>query len=149
MYDIESILMALFGGGYGDWNDIANTEYDWENIFELLKEKYGSLDNVNINNIYTTIMEMGQIDFMAMIDEYIKENKDNKDKEVKRIVEKLSYFDFQDEKNWTIYANCLDSHLYLYVDDTEIYDILNDYLEDEIEKINDKIGFTYINIQER
>ena len=40
MYDIESILMALFGGGYGDWNDIANTEYDWENIFELLKEKY-------------------------------------------------------------------------------------------------------------
>lgn len=146
---MELILMALFGGGYGDWNDIANTEYDWENIFELLKEKYGSLDNVNINNIYTTIMEMGQIDFMAMIDEYIKENKDNKDKEVKRIVEKLSYFDFQDEKNWTIYANCLDSHLYLYVDDTEIYDILNDYLEDEIEKINDKIGFTYINIQER
>ena len=149
MYDIESILMALFGGGYGDWNDIANTEYDWENIFELLKEKYGSLDNVDINNIYTTIMEMGQIDFMAMIDEYIKENKDNKDKEVKRIVEKLSYFDFQDEKNWTIYTNCLDSHLYLYVDDTEIYDILNDYLEDEIEKINDKIGFTYIDIQER
>lgn len=149
MYDIESILMALFGGGYGDWNDIANTEYDWENIFELLKEKYGSLDNVDINNIYTTIMEMGQIDFMAMIDEYIKENKDNKDKEVKRIVEKLSYFDFQDEKNWTIYANCLDSHLYLYVDDTEIYDILNDYLENEIEKINDKIGFTYIDIQER
>lgn len=149
MYDIENILMALFGGGYGNWNDIANTEYDWENIFELLKEKYGSLDNVDINNIYTTIMEMGQIDFMAMIDEYIKENKDNKDKEVKRIVEKLSYFDFQDEKNWTIYANCLDSHLYLYVDDTEIYDILNDYLEDEIEKINDKIGFTYIDIQER
>lgn len=149
MYDIESILMALFGGGYGDWNDIANTEYDWENIFELLKEKYGSLDNVDINNIYTTIMEMGQIDFMAMIDEYIKENKNNKDKEVKRIVEKLSYFDFQDEKNWTIYANCLDSHLYLYIDDTEIYDILNDYLEDEIEKINDKIGFTYIDIQER
>lgn len=149
MYDIESILMALFGGDYRDWNDITNTEYDWENIFELLKEKYGSLDNVDINNIYTTIMEMGQIDFMAMIDEYIKENKDNKDKEVKRIVEKLSYFDFQDEKNWTIYANCLDSHLYLYVDDTEIYDILNDYLEDEIEKINDKIGFTYIDIQER
>ena len=149
MYDIESILIALFGGDYGNGSDIANTEYDWENIFELLKEKYGSLDNVDINNIYTTIMEMGQIDFMAMIDEYIKENKDNKDKEVKRIVEKLSYFDFQDEKNWTIYANCLDSHLYLYVDDTEIYDILNDYLEDEIEKINDKIGFTYIDIQER
>ena len=28
---MELILMALFGGGYGDWNDIANTEYDWEN----------------------------------------------------------------------------------------------------------------------
>ena len=149
MYDIESILMALFGGGYGDWNDIANTEYNWEDIFEEVKIKFGGLEGVDINDIYTIIMEMGQIDFMAMIDEYIKENKDNKDKEVKRIVEKLSYFDFQDEKNWTIYANCLDSHLYLYVDDTEIYDILNDYLEDEIEKINDKIGFTYIDIQER
>ena len=148
MYDIESILMALFGGGYGDWNDIANTEYDWENIFELLKEKYGSLDNVDINNIYTTIMEMGQIDFMAMIDEYIKENKDSKNKEVKRIVEKLSYFDFQDEKNWTIYANCLDSHIQLFVNDTELHDILNDYFADEIEKINDRIGFTYIEIIE-
>lgn len=146
---MELILMALFGGDYRDWNDIANTEYDWENIFKLLKKRYGSLDNVNINNIYATIMEMGQTDFITMIDEYIEKNKDNKNKEVKRIVEKLSYFDFQDEKNWTIYTNYLDSHLYLYVDDTEIYDILNDYLEDEIEKINDKIGFTYVDIQER
>ena len=80
MYGIESILMALFGGGYGDWNDIANTEYDWEDIFKLLKKRYGSLDNVDINNIYATIMEMGQTDFITMIDEYIEKNKDNKNK---------------------------------------------------------------------
>ena len=40
MYGIESILMALFGGDYRDWNDIANTEYNWEDIFEELKIKF-------------------------------------------------------------------------------------------------------------
>lgn len=57
MYDIESILMALFGGGYGDWNDIANTEYNWEDIFEELKIKFEDLEGVDINDIYTIIME--------------------------------------------------------------------------------------------
>lgn len=45
-------------------------------------------------------------------------------------------------------ANCLDSHIQLFVNDTELYDILNDYFADEIEKINNRIGFTYIEIIE-
>ena len=146
---MELILMALFGGGYGDWNDIANTEYDWEDIFEELKIKFGDLEGVDINDIYTIIMEKGKWDFIKMVNDFIIENKNTEDKDLKQAIEKLKDFDFNNDEIWFIYANCLDSHLYLYVDDTEIYDILNDYLEDEIEKINDKIGFNYIDIQER
>ena len=149
MYDIESILMALFGGGYGDWNDIANTEYNWEDIFEELKIKFGDLEGVDINDIYTIIMEKGKWDFIKMVNDFIIENKNTEDKDLKQAIEKLKDFDFDNDEIWFIYANCLDSHIYLKVEDTEIIDILNNYLEDEIDDINDKIGFTYINIQER
>lgn len=149
MYGIESILMALFGGGCIDWDNLAETDYDWDNIFELLKERYGSLEDVEINDIYETILNMGKANFISMINKFIKDNKDSNNENVKRIVSKLQDFDFEDEENsWYIMANCLDSHIQLLVDDTELYDILNDYFADEIEKINDKIGFTYIAIIE-
>ena len=146
---MELILMALFGGGYGDWNDIANTEYNWEDIFEELKMKFGGLEGVDINDIYTIIMEKGKWDFIKMVNDFIIENKNTEDKDLKQAIEKLKDFDFEDEENnWYIMANCLDSHIQLFVNDTELYDILNDYFADEIEKINDRIGFTYIEIIE-
>lgn len=148
MYGIESILMALFGGDYRDWNDITNTEYNWENIFKELKIKFGNLEEVDINDIYAIIMEKGKWDFIKMVDDFIIENRNTEDKDLKQAIEKLKDFNFDNDEIWFIYANYLDSHIYLEVEDTEIIDILNNYLEDEIEKINDKIGFTYINISE-
>ena len=145
---MEWILMALFGGGAADWNDRANTKYNWEDIFEELKMEFGDLDGVDINDIYTIIMEEGKGDFIKMVNDFITENKNTEDKDLKQAIEKLKDFDFNNDEIWFIYANCLDSHIYLKVEDTEIIDILNNYLEDEIDDINDKIGFTYINISE-
>lgn len=145
---MEWILMALFNGGTADWNDIASTEYNWEDIFEGLKIKFGDLEEVDINDIYVIIMEKGKWDFIKMVNDFIIENKNTEDKDLKQAIEKLKDFDFDNDEIWFIYANCLDSHIYLKVEDTEIIDILNNYLEDEIDDINDKIGFTYINISE-
>lgn len=146
---MEWILMALFNGGTADWNDIANTKYNWEDIFEGLKIKFGDLEEVDINDIYAIIMEEGKRDFIKMVNDFIIENKNTEDKDLKQAIEKLKDFDFEDEENnWYIMANCLDSHIQLFVNDTELYDILNDYFADEIEKINDRIGFTYIEIIE-
>lgn len=146
---MEWILMTLFGGGTADWNDIANTEYNWEDIFEELKMKFGDLEEIDINDIYAIIMEEGKRDFIKMVNDFIIENKNTEDKDLKQAIEKLKDFDFEDEENnWYIMANCLDSHIQLFVNDTELYDILNDYFADEIEKINDRIGFTYIEIIE-
>lgn len=145
---MEWILMALFDGGAADWNDIANTKYNWEDIFEELKMEFGDLEGVDINDIYTIIMEEGKGDFIKMVNDFIIENKNTEDKDLKQAIEKLKDFDFNNNEIWSIYANCLDSHIYLKIEDTEIIDILNDYLEDEIDNINDKIGFTYINISE-
>lgn len=146
---MEWILMTLFGGGTADWNDIANTEYNWEDIFEELKMEFGDLEEIDINDIYAIIMEEGKRDFIKMVNDFIIENKNTEDKDLKQAIEKLKDFDFEDEENnWYIMANCLDSHIQLFVNDTELYDILNDYFADEIEKINDRIGFTYIEIIE-
>ena len=120
MYDIESILMALFGGGYGDWNDIANTEYNWEDIFEELKIKFGDLEGVDINDIYTIIMEKGKWDFIKMVNDFIIENKNTEDKDLKQAIGKLKDFDFDNDEIWFIYANCLDSRF-----DNDIDQIVN------------------------
>lgn len=111
---MEWILMTLFGGGTADWNDIANTEYNWEDIFEELKMEFGDLEEIDINDIYAIIMEEGKRDFIKMVNDFIIENKNTEDKDLKQAIEKLKDFDF----------------------------------EDEIEKINDRIGFTYIEIIE-
>ena len=45
--------------------------------------------------------------------------------------------------SFEIYANCLDSHL-TFIGTQEERELLNKYFSKEIEEINDKIGFTYI-----
>ena len=47
------------------------------------------------------------------------ENKNTEDKDLKQAIEKLKDFDFDNDEIWFIYANCLDSHIYLKVKDTE------------------------------
>lgn len=95
---MEWILMALFNGGTADWNDIANTEYDWEDIFEELKIKFGDLEGVDINDIYTIIMEKGKWDFIKMVNDFIIENKNTEDKDLKQAIEKLKDFDFDNDE---------------------------------------------------
>ena len=142
---MEEILMALFGGGYGDWNDLIETKYGWETIIDRVKDKFGSIDRIDINDLYYEIMEMAKEDFCYEVGQFINENKEVED--LKVVVETLENFDFDDESIWSFNANCLASSLYLNVNNEEVVSILENYLEKELDNINDKIGFTYINIQ--
>ena len=144
---MEYILMALFGGGTCDWQDITQTEYDWDEIFERAKFNYGyELGDIEINNLYETILTIAKEDFCKLIKDFINDNKDNEN--YKKEIAILQDFDFEDESNWSIWCNCLDTHIKLFttakvIKVLEITDLITDK-----ERIDDKIGFTSIEMEE-
>lgn len=142
---MEYILSALFGGGTLDWEMIGQTEYDWEDIIEEYRSNFGSIENAEFNSFLEIIFEMAEREFAEMVDEFIKEYEYNED--YKGVVEKLKEVDFEDYDIWATYTNYLDNGIYLKVE-KEIKDILDEYLSDKIDRINDNIGFTCIEIEE-
>lgn len=73
---MEYILMSIFGGGICDWQDIAKTEYDWDDIFTQAKYIRGteSLEDLDINDLYGAILELALEELQYEIDDYIKNN---------------------------------------------------------------------------
>lgn len=131
---MEYILMALLGGGILDWEDISKTEYEWEEIFKRAKMYYGAND-LEINDLYATILEMA-LDELAMEMTQI-ESEESVSEEFKNCAFDIySYFE--------IYTNYLDTHLYYVGDNEELAQEIQEKLEDKIDEINKKIGFTYI-----
>lgn len=129
---MEYILMALFGGGILDWQDISKTQYEWEDIFEQAKTNYGAND-LEINDLYATILEMALYDLEQAMRNCEKETSEEF-KECYKNIE--NYFE--------IYTNYLDTRLYYVGDNEELAQEIQEKLEDEIDEINEKIGFTYI-----
>lgn len=133
---MEYILMSLFGGGICDWQDIAQTEYDWDEIFERARYRWGF--DITINCLYETILDMALDDLNDLIEDYIAKAETEEEKE---IAEKLNKIVIEDD--FDVWCNCLDTHCN-FMGDTEIADIITDLFEDEIKEIDEKIGFTYI-----
>ena len=133
---MEEILIALFGGGICDWQDISQTKYDWEEIIGRAKERYGF--DVDINCLYETILNMALEDLNDLIEDYIAEANTEEEKTIAEQLEKVNI-----EDDFDIWCNCLDTHLN-YIGDEEIGRIIQDIFEDKIDKIDENIGFTYI-----
>ena len=130
---MEDILRVLFGGGTLDWQDINQTEYDWEEIFERARMDFG-MENVNINTLYQIILEIALEELALAMCEYKGETSED----FKNCSGDIySYFE--------IWCNCLDTKL-TYVGENELLaKEIQDKMADKIEEINGKIGFTYIN----
>lgn len=145
---VEYILMAMFGGGIADWQDIAQTEYDWEEIFDKAKElEYTHyIENLNINNLYCAILNLALEELQKEINNYIKEyeNKELKDWE-KEDLELLKQIDCTDNTQWQVWCNCLDTHL-RFIGNEKIAEALYGNLEFKINRISDKIGFAYVDL---
>lgn len=142
---MEYILMSLFGGGTLDWEDISQTNYDWDDIFNRARDIY-DLEELDINGLYYTILEMAREDFADMVEQFISDYK--YDKNLAEDVKILEDFDFRNEENWDIWCNCLDTHITLFAP-PQVIDVLTNDLDNEMGNIDDKIGFTTINIEER
>ena len=136
---MEEILMATYGGGIADWNDIAQTKYNWSEILERAKNRYYG-EEIDINDLYETILNMAIEEFNDIVEEY-KMNKDNDIDYIGQLEEinVLNSFD--------IWCNCLDTRI-KFIGDKQDIELLQGLFEKEIEKINEKIGFTYIDFVE-
>ena len=141
---MEYILMSIFGGGICDWQDIAETEYDWDDIFEQAKDTNGTeiLEELDINDLYRAVLELALGELQEEINDYIKNNYSAEEKD---IFDKLSQIDCTDTEQWEIWCNCLDTHL-MFIGNSELAENLSNCLQQTIDKISDKIGFTYINL---
>lgn len=133
---MEYILISLFGGGTADWQDITQTKYDWDKIIERGRYVYGF--DLDINGLYGTILNIAIDELFDIVETYISTAKT---KEEKEIAEKLEKIDF--ENDFDTWTNCLDTHL-KFIGDEELGKLLQDTFEKEIDEIDKKIGFTYI-----
>src|SRR5574344_1272461 len=105
---MEYILMSIFGGGTLDWQDIAQTEYDWDDIFEQAKgtNRTENLEELDINDLYRAVLELALEELQEEINRYIKNNYSEEEKED---FEKLKQIDCTDTEQWDIWCNCLDT----------------------------------------
>lgn len=129
---MEKILIALFGGGYADWEDISKTNYDWEDIIEEIKFSQSGLEFLDINDFYSIILEMAKSELVNAIDEWLENNTNTYLQE-----------DYNGEDDFEIFANCLDSHLYFTGLD-KVGEEIQRIFVDKIQEINNNIGFTEI-----
>ena len=128
---MEYILIALFGGGTLDWEDIGETEYDWKDIFERVKINF-NINDIDINTLYMTILEMALEELADAMQNYEGETSE----EFKNCAYDInSYFE--------IYCNCIDTHL-SFIDTEKLGKEIQEKMADKIDEINEKIGFTYI-----
>ena len=109
------------------------------------EEKYGGveyLEDLSINDLYYAILTLALEELQEEINRYIKNNYSEQEKD---IFEKLKQIDCTDTEQWDIWCNCLDTHI-SFIGDQELAEVLSAHLQYNIDKISDKIGFTYINL---
>ena len=92
-----------------------------------------------------TIFYMATDEFVEIVDKFIEDNEDSEDEYLQKAVSILKDFNFSSMDNWYYNTNFLDNDIMITVT-KEVQDVLYEYLEDKIDKINDNIGFTYIQI---
>ena len=137
---MEYILINLFGGGTLDWQDVGKTGYDWEYIIDIMKNYFGdNMENWEINNFYWGVLYFALTELKDIVDDFIGENINNED--IQEDIEILQGLDI--DKDFDIFCNCLDTHC-SFNGDEELGAVLVKYFQDNIDEIDDNIGFTYI-----
>lgn len=127
---MENILMALFGGGIADWQDISETKYDWEEIIRRARQDYEER-YIDINVLYTTVLKIAREELQEAMENYEGETSE----EFKKCTENIEEF-------FEIFANCLDTHLW-FLGSEELGKEIQEKLQGKIDEIDEKIGFTY------
>lgn len=159
----DDILMTMFGGGTLDWEMLDKCEYDFEDIYEDMKMFCSSYEDFDFNSILLGAIDLYKYHIQDKIDEkitetesdlkelerYIDENNGNVDIEYvddkKRLEQKLE--DLQSlyaSDDIEYFTNYLDTSIFIVND--EVRALYKKYLEEEVEKENELIGFCYLDL---
>ena len=159
----DEILQTIFGGGSLDWNMLDKCEYDFEDIYEDMKMFCSSYEDSDFNSILLGAIDLYKYHIQDKIDEkitetesdlkelerYIDENNGNVDIEYvddkKRLEQKLE--DLQSlyaSDDIEYFTNYLDTSIFIVND--EVRALYKKYLEEEVEKENELIGFCYLDL---
>ena len=159
----DDILMTMFGGGTLDWEMLDKCEYDFEDIYEDMKMFCSSYEDFDFNSILLGAIDLYKYHIQDKIDEkitetesdlkelerYIDENNGNVDieyvddkKRVEQQLEDLQSLYASDDIEY--FTNYLDTSIFIVND--EVRALYKKYLEEEVEKENELIGFCYLDL---
>lgn len=143
---MEYILVALFGGGVLDWEDVGKTNFCWEDIIDLMKDRLcKDVGNFGINDFYWAVLVCALEKLEDKVNNFIEENNSTEDVDIKKDIEILSNMNILSD--FEIYCNCLDTNCY-FVGSNDLRQVLLKYFEEDIDKISEDIGFTYLCMDE-
>lgn len=159
----DEILQTIFGGGSLDWNMLDKCEYDFEDIYEDMKMFCSSYEDFDFNSILLGAIDLYKYHIQDKIDEkitetesdlkelerYIDENNGNVDieyvddkKRLEQQLEDLQSLYASDDIEY--FTNYLDTSIFIVND--EVRALYKKYLEEEVEKENELIGFCYLDL---
>ena len=159
----DDILMTMFGGGTLDWEMLDKCEYDFEDIYEDMKMFCSSYEDFDFNSILLGAIDLYKYHIQDKLDEKITETESDL-KELERYIDEsngnvdIEYIDDkkrleqQLEDLQSLYANddieyftnYLDTSIFIVND--EVRALYKKYLEEEVEKENELIGFCYLDL---
>lgn len=159
----DDILMTIFGGGTLDWEMLDKCEYDFEDIYKDMKMFCSSYEDFDFNSILLGAIDLYKYHIQDKIDEkitetesdlkelerYIDENNGNVDieyvddkKRLEQQLEDLQSLYASDDIEY--FTNYLDTSIFIVND--EVRALYKKYLEEEVEKENELIGFCYLDL---
>lgn len=156
----EEILMTMFGGGVADYAMLEKCNYDFADILEHIK-MFTTIDKMTFNDIL-----LGAIDeYRSNLENDIEDKKREMEDNLKYLEKRLDYVTYGKsdlmeieiakadlDKLEKLYpfddieynTNYLDTQIWIL--DDEIKAIYKEFLADEIEKENEKIGFVELDL---
>lgn len=132
----DYILACVLDCGIADISIIEDCKYDWNEIVEDTKTNYG---NVNLGNIFFTIMNFGQGDLANKISERIEELEGQEERGVEESEELESLKKLDVYEDIETFFNYLDTHVYI-IKNEEIY---RKYLEEALDDFEENTGFVF------
>ena len=130
----QCILTKLLNCGSCDLEMLEDIQYDLDDLLDDLEEN----NNLSLNSLFDAVFYKGQFDLREAYDNLLADlNAEiENDEDVQRQIEELEELDVNKDMSW--FTNCQDTHVYL-----ENYNTYMKYLEDEIRKIEDNMGFEF------
>ena len=152
--NMNVLLQGLLDCGYLDVETLLKTEYDMTDIKDEAKSM--GYEKLDINVLLFSVLSLAQNEFQSELEDKISElendldeiendrdlndeEKEEKSSSLKNDITILESIDFREDTE--TFINFMDSHIW-WSCDNEKKELCHRYMQEEIDDINNKIGFS-------